>query len=260
MRKLAVIFPGVGYTYQKPLLYYTAQTALDSGYEIIRLDYGEEVHSFKGRTESDLIPVITLAEQRTKAQLADVKWKEYDNILFISKSIGTTIACRLEKSLGLTVTQFLMTPIPLTIPFLKDIKGCFLAGTNDPYIDKKLVIKAAQEHPDKTGKLFEKCNHSLEQKGKTEENIKNLLIVIEELNKQIQKSSRYTILRIDEADFGCEGRPEGEPIWDLVWLRDENGREIRVKAEDKLLYERKLDEGDKAFFDSLGLLSKYEGK
>lgn len=186
MRKLAVIFPGVGYTHQKPLLYYTAQTALDHGYEIIRLDYGKEVHNFKGRRESDLIPVITMAEQRSKDQLADVKWREYNHILFISKSIGTTIACRIEKSLGLSVTQFLMTPIPLTLPFLEEIKGCFLAGTNDPYLDGKLVRKAAQEHPDKIGKLFEGCNHSLEQKGKTEENIKNLLAVIEELNKQIQ--------------------------------------------------------------------------
>ena len=40
MKKLAIIFPGVGYTSTKPLLYYTASMAAERGYEIIRLDYG----------------------------------------------------------------------------------------------------------------------------------------------------------------------------------------------------------------------------
>ena len=50
MKKLAVIFPGVGYTCTKPLLYYTASMAAERGYEIIRLDYGQDIHTFHGRT------------------------------------------------------------------------------------------------------------------------------------------------------------------------------------------------------------------
>ena len=34
---------------------------------------------------------------------------------------------------------------------------------------------------------------------------------------------RYKIVRIDEADYGCEGRPDGEEAMDSVWLEDENG-------------------------------------
>ena len=45
MKKLAVIFPGVGYTCTKPLLYYTASMAAERGYEIIRLDYGQDIHT-----------------------------------------------------------------------------------------------------------------------------------------------------------------------------------------------------------------------
>ena len=33
MKKLAIIFPGVGYTCTKPLLYYTASMAAERGYE-----------------------------------------------------------------------------------------------------------------------------------------------------------------------------------------------------------------------------------
>ena len=39
MRKLAVVFPGIGYTVDKPLLYYSRRLAADAGYEIKRLPY-----------------------------------------------------------------------------------------------------------------------------------------------------------------------------------------------------------------------------
>ena len=101
MKKLAVIFPGVGYTCTKPLLYYTASMAAERGYEIIRLDYGQDIHTFHGRTPAELEPIIKLAIKRTLPQLENVPFSEYDDIIFISKSIGTTIACQLETALQL---------------------------------------------------------------------------------------------------------------------------------------------------------------
>ena len=118
MKKLAIIFPGVGYTCTKPLLYYTASMAAERGYEIIRLDYGQDIHTFHGRTPTELEPIIKLAIKRTLPHLENLPFSEYDDIIFISKSIGTTIACQLETALQLKgkVHQFLMTPIPSTHP------------------------------------------------------------------------------------------------------------------------------------------------
>ena len=39
MRKIAVIFPGVGYNKDKPLLYYSGKLAVKCGYELIHLDF-----------------------------------------------------------------------------------------------------------------------------------------------------------------------------------------------------------------------------
>lgn len=64
MKKLAVIFPGVGYTCTKPLLYYTASMAAERGYEIIRLDYGQDIHTFHGRTPT--AGVLELASENLK--------------------------------------------------------------------------------------------------------------------------------------------------------------------------------------------------
>ena len=60
----------------------------------------------------------------------------------------------------------------------------------------------------------------------------------------------YTVKRIDEdLDFGCEERAEGSPVMAEVTLIDSSGEELRVKAEDDLLYKNNINEGDKVCFD-----------
>ena len=187
MKKLAVIFPGVGYTCTRPLLYYTAAMAAEHNYEIIRLDYGQDIHTFRGRTPSELEPVIKLAAKRTLPQLKNISFSDYDKIVFISKSIGTTIACQMESALNLKgrVHQFLMTPIPSTLRYLSDIDGLFFAGTADPYMPENKIRAAARNFPSKTGGIFEGCNHSLEQKNDTLGAIRNLRLIVECLEKML---------------------------------------------------------------------------
>ena len=51
MKKLAVIFPGVGYHTDKPLLYYSKKLAAQNGYEIIEVPYGKFPPKVKGSKE-----------------------------------------------------------------------------------------------------------------------------------------------------------------------------------------------------------------
>ena len=48
MKKLAVIFPGVGYHVDKPLLYYSKKIAAHYGYEIVEVAYGKLPKKVKG--------------------------------------------------------------------------------------------------------------------------------------------------------------------------------------------------------------------
>ena len=60
----------------------------------------------------------------------------------------------------------------------------------------------------------------------------------------------YTVKRIEEdLDFGCEERDDGALVLAVVTLVDSFGEEMRVKAEDAMLYERDINEGDKVYFD-----------
>ena len=74
----------------------------------------------------------------------------------------------------------------------------------------------------------------------------------------------YTVKRIDEAvDFGCEERAKDAPVMAVVTLIDSSGEELRVKAEDALLYKNNINEGDKVCFnknDPDSVISHISGK
>ena len=73
--------------------------------------------------------------------------------------------------------------------------------------------------------------------------------------------STYHVTRIEEPDFGCEGRPEGQEIKDKVFLKEEiTAEEKIIFMEDKLLYDRDIDEGTKVIIDEDGRLQKAEAQ
>ena len=48
MKKLAVLFPGIGYHVDKPLLYYGAKLAKQYDLEIVEVKYGEFHENIQG--------------------------------------------------------------------------------------------------------------------------------------------------------------------------------------------------------------------
>ena len=51
MKKTAVIFPGIGYHTDKPLLYYSRKIAASQGYDVIEVPYGKFPKGVKGSKE-----------------------------------------------------------------------------------------------------------------------------------------------------------------------------------------------------------------
>ena len=54
---------------------------------------------------------------------------------------------------------------------------------------------------------------------------------------------QYRILRIDEPDFGCEGRDDGEAAYDEITLVNEQGETCLVRMEEQQVWSMGLDEG-----------------
>lgn len=161
MSKIAVYFPGIGYHCDKPLLYYSRHIANKLEYENSRnVNYIYNAGNIRGNDEKMKEAYEALFSQ-TEAELADIVWTEYDDILFISKSIGTIIAASYAKKYGLKdARHILYTPLSQTFHFTPGNAIGFI-GTADPWsnIDEITRLSAKNNIP---LTVYEGCNHSLE--------------------------------------------------------------------------------------------------
>ena len=112
LHKLAVIFPGIGYTADKPLLYFGRRIAVEYGYEVRIMDYKgfpPKVKGDRNRMEESFFIALRQAEE----MLAGVDFTEYDDIVFIGKSIGTIVAAKIaaDSSAKARIRQVLYTPL-----------------------------------------------------------------------------------------------------------------------------------------------------
>ena len=90
--KLAVFFPGIGYHCDKPLLYYSRKLVQEYGYEkIVTLNYTYDGKNLRGNEEKMRQAFDSLYIQAENS-LKEIAFDQYEQILFISKSIGTIIA------------------------------------------------------------------------------------------------------------------------------------------------------------------------
>ena len=74
--KLAVIFPGIGYTADKPLLYYASRLARHYGYQILAVSYGTLPENVKG-DHAKMKQAFELAYEQTEQALQDIDWNSY---------------------------------------------------------------------------------------------------------------------------------------------------------------------------------------
>ncbi len=184
MSKIAVYFPGIGYHCDKPLLYYGRSIAKNLGYEIsISVSYTYSAQNIRGNEEKMKEAYGTLLSQ-AEDELADTVWQEYDDVLFVSKSIGTIIAASYAKKHGLiSAKHILYTPLAQTFLFEPRNAISFI-GTADPWSSMDEIIRlSAANHVPLT--VYEGCNHSLE----CNDTLKN----IETLKDVMQKTRNFIV-------------------------------------------------------------------
>lgn len=157
--KLAVVFPGIGYTADKPLLYYTGRLASKHGYQIRTVSYGTLPENVKGDPEK-MKQAFDLAQEQTERSLGSIDWNSYGSILFISKSIGTVISSAYASRHDLTVKSILFTPLAETFSF--PLAGSIaFHGTADPWAETNSIRELAAQK-DVPLFLTQNANHSLE--------------------------------------------------------------------------------------------------
>jgi len=181
-RKFAVIFPGMGYNKDKPLLYHAGKLVRELGYDVIDVEYHDLPQKIRGNREL-MIEAAQKAYGQAEEILADIKLTARDDIIFIGKSIGTFISAKYVYDHNLSAIQIWYTPVEPTYSFESKKTAAFI-GDADPWSDYDKVKKKADslEIPLYT---YSGCNHSLE-RGDTINDVETLMDVIRKTSEYLK--------------------------------------------------------------------------
>lgn len=188
--KLAVFFPGIGYHCDKPLLYYSAKIAGQYQYEVCRVSYA----GLGKAIDEALAGAICQAEQC----LQSVEWKKYEEILFVSKSIGTAVACAYAKKHGIRCRNIYYTPLEETFDFAPQ-PGIAFHGTKDSWAGTAVVSEKCRQH-NLPLYIVEEGNHSLEAVDDVRRSLRILSDVMERTLDYIAEGVSYRKISCEEID------------------------------------------------------------
>lgn len=182
--KLAVVFPGTGYHEDKPLLYYSRKLAAEAGYQVKGVKYGKLPDMAGGNDKEGMKAAFSHALGQAEALLRDMDFGECQEILFLSKSIGTAVAAAFAKRHGLRTRNVYYTPVGESFALIEQ-PGIVFHGTKDPWVETKTVEEGCR----KLGLplyITENGNHSLET-GDALKDLENLCRIMKISGEYIKK-------------------------------------------------------------------------
>lgn len=121
---IVVIFPG-GKGSELPILYFCAKKYVDNGWDkmFVTMPQGEMDFEAKYTYVKDFV--------------SKLDFSEYEDIIFIAKSIGTVHAAKVREELQIDASLILFTPIEETLPYLKKRNNIIFvaAGNKDRHLE-----------------------------------------------------------------------------------------------------------------------------
>lgn len=118
MSKKAIIVPGIGYTTDRSLLYFAGKVAQNAGYELQKIQFSGFEKGVKGDPEK-MKRAFDHAYNQLMEQLPS--FDRDDEVLFISKSIGTAVSLRADIEKDIRARHILFTPLMETMGLLGEL-------------------------------------------------------------------------------------------------------------------------------------------
>lgn len=85
-----------------------------------------------------MLEAFNKALQYSKEQLDKIDFNVYDEVLFISKSVGTAVAAAYAKNNKINARQIYYTPVAESFEVIGE-NGIVFHGTADPWVDTDIV-------------------------------------------------------------------------------------------------------------------------
>ena len=193
--RLSLILPGLNYSCDMPLLYYSAQVMLAAGADVVQVKY--DYTQTKPRHASSLTERFSqMKEDVTQIAQVALRQRDYQQLTLIGKSLGTlAIPYLLGADLPVQPqTSIFLTPIlNELLPALPLIQQCahtfYVIGTQDHYYDKELITQFKTENQDHF-LIIEGANHSLEISGKIMHSLSELELLVERIDRFIKEADQ----------------------------------------------------------------------
>lgn len=207
MKKIAVFFPGLGYSTERPLLYYTKKMLIGYGYEIVELNYATRIDAditkeirdnlLNPKTVKNVVlkyvgeAIRFLEDQLEKGSYIKkqstakgaVCFEGYDRVMFVSKSIGSVVDAFFCSKYGIRAEHIFYTPLEQAFQLVKNIDGLAFSGLADPVAKADAVREICGHHNIEFYSVAE-GNHSLET-GNVQVDIKNLSWIISNVDDYV---------------------------------------------------------------------------
>lgn len=181
--RIAVIFQGIGYNADKPLLYYSKKIALERGYDVKVVEYsGIDKNCLENKNK--MLKAFDLVVRQTEDQLKDTDFTSREDVIFVSKSIGTIGASVYAARHDIPARQVYYTPFPQTFSLAGEGNGLVFYGDKDPWIDAD-TIRDLCNSKKMHYRIIKDANHSLE--------TGNVYTDVENINNIIQEAEDYLV-------------------------------------------------------------------
>ncbi|MDP4107499.1 MAG: alpha/beta hydrolase [Bacillota bacterium] len=159
------MFYGMGYTYEKPILYYSTMTMLQNNYDVVHMHYTYGQNIFKLPLEE----ITTIISDEINPIVAEIlAKKQYEEKVFLGKSLGTIplINGFMKNNLFMNSKMVLLTPLlkfdSIFETLLTSNHSAFITiGEKDPHY----IMDKIQAIENKTNIKIHKvpnANHSLD--------------------------------------------------------------------------------------------------
>lgn len=184
-KKLCIILPGIGYYLDRSYLDYSKQLAKELGYDILEVEYGYQINRSKFNIEKEFSIMVS----ETLEVIDNSLNKEYEELLIIGKSIGTSVQHFVNKDLKSRfkkVSNIYISPIDKTLnEFGLEKNSLVIIGDVDPLLSDK-NRKRIEEREDLESFVISGANHPLDIKN-------NVMETVNALKESLEAEYNYIV-------------------------------------------------------------------
>ncbi|HHD2752648.1 TPA: alpha/beta hydrolase [Clostridium perfringens] len=184
-KKLCVILPGIGYCLDRSYLDYSKQLAKEIGYDVLEVEYGYQIN----RSEFNIEKEFSIMVSESLEVIDNAIDKEYEEVLIIGKSIGTSVQSFLNKDLSRrfkNIKNIYISPINKTLDeFNIESNSLVITGDEDPLLSIANRMNI-EKRDDVESFIIEGANHALDIEG-------NIMKTIDGLKESLEIEREFIL-------------------------------------------------------------------